>query len=294
MNSNRCWKRRLKRKRSRDTEGRHCRNSEMAVTARGVAKAAEILAGQFTLVATNVPYLGRRKQDDVLKDYCEHIHPRAKSDLATCFVERCLDLCENGGSSGVVAPQNWLFLGSYKSLRESLLRRRTWNIVVQLGEHAFESSQAAGAFVAMVLMSETLPIAEKRFAGAEASTEQSPASKAETILLQTPTVVAQAPQLLNPDAVVTFEEPSVLPILETIADAPNGSHGGDSPRHRRVFGSLERSAITGDFFKARSKKSSHMGEGNFFSHGSTMERNTGRIKTPTSKANTSQGNLVSL
>ena len=32
---------------------------EMAVTARGLAKAAEILAGQFTLVATNVPYLGR-------------------------------------------------------------------------------------------------------------------------------------------------------------------------------------------------------------------------------------------
>ena len=32
---------------------------EMAVTARGLAKAAEILASQFTLVATNVPYLGR-------------------------------------------------------------------------------------------------------------------------------------------------------------------------------------------------------------------------------------------
>jgi hypothetical protein len=32
---------------------------ELAVTARGVAKAAKILAGQFTLVATNVPYLTR-------------------------------------------------------------------------------------------------------------------------------------------------------------------------------------------------------------------------------------------
>ena len=52
---------------------------EMAVTARGLAKAAEILAGQFTLVATNVPYLGRGKQDDVLKDYCERVHPEAQS-----------------------------------------------------------------------------------------------------------------------------------------------------------------------------------------------------------------------
>jgi hypothetical protein len=32
---------------------------EIAVTAHGLAKAAEILAGKFTLVATNVPYLGR-------------------------------------------------------------------------------------------------------------------------------------------------------------------------------------------------------------------------------------------
>ena len=51
---------------------------EMAVTAHGLAKAAEILAGQFTLVATNVPYLGRGKQDEVLKDYCERVHPDAK------------------------------------------------------------------------------------------------------------------------------------------------------------------------------------------------------------------------
>ncbi len=63
---------------------------EMAVTARGLAKAAEILAGQFTLVATNVPYLGRGKQDEVLKDYCEKaLIPMRKADLATCFVERC-------------------------------------------------------------------------------------------------------------------------------------------------------------------------------------------------------------
>ena len=34
---------------------------EMAVTARGLAKAAEILAGQFTLVATNRMVINRRQ-----------------------------------------------------------------------------------------------------------------------------------------------------------------------------------------------------------------------------------------
>ena len=53
----------------------------MAVTAQGLAKAAEILAGQFMLVATNVPYLGRGKQDQVLQNYCEGFYPDANADL---------------------------------------------------------------------------------------------------------------------------------------------------------------------------------------------------------------------
>ena len=53
---------------------------ELAVTAQGIAKAAEILGSKFTLVATNVPYLGRGKQDDLLKEYCERTYPKAKAD----------------------------------------------------------------------------------------------------------------------------------------------------------------------------------------------------------------------
>ena len=86
---------------------------EMAVTARGLAKAAEILAGQFTLVATNVPYLGLHKQDEVLSNYCKRVYPSAKADLATCFVERSLSFCSRGCSVALVKPQNVLFLKTY-------------------------------------------------------------------------------------------------------------------------------------------------------------------------------------
>jgi hypothetical protein len=87
-------------------ETKHDTAHEMAVTAQGLAKAAEILAGQFTLVATNVPYLGRGKQCDVLKNYCERLYPEAKADLATCFIARCLGSCAPGGSVALVTPQN--------------------------------------------------------------------------------------------------------------------------------------------------------------------------------------------
>jgi hypothetical protein len=51
------------------------------VTARGLAKAAEILAGQFTLVATNVPYLGFRNQSDELRHYCHEYFSLAENGI---------------------------------------------------------------------------------------------------------------------------------------------------------------------------------------------------------------------
>ena len=40
-----------------------------------------------------------------------------------------------------MTPQNWLFLKSYRKLRERLLKGRTWNLVARLGEHAFEDTR---------------------------------------------------------------------------------------------------------------------------------------------------------
>ncbi len=71
---------------------------EMGITAQGVAKAAELLAGRCTLVATNVPYLGRGKQDDVLRGHLETYYPLGKADLATACVLRCLEFCARGGN----------------------------------------------------------------------------------------------------------------------------------------------------------------------------------------------------
>lgn len=124
--------------------------SEMAVAAQGLAKAAEILAARFTLVTTNVPYLGRGKQDDVLREYCERMYADAKADLATCFVERCLEFSSKGGSAALITPQNWLFLGSYKRLRKRVLEDAEWNIVARLGPRAFETITGEVVKVAML------------------------------------------------------------------------------------------------------------------------------------------------
>ena len=150
---------------------------EMAVTARGLAKAAEILAGQFTLVATNVPYLGRGKQDELLQDYCNRVHPDGKADLATCFVERSLNFCAESGSTALVTPQNWLFLTSYRKLREKLLRRHTWNFVARLGNGAFETIGGHVVNVSFIQVATGIPSRDSLLAGIDASGAPTPAAK---------------------------------------------------------------------------------------------------------------------
>lgn len=142
---------------------------EQAVVAQGMAKAAAILGQAFTLVVTNVPYLGRGAQGDVLKEFAEQHYPDAKADLATVFVQRAFGWLGNSGTMAVVTPQNWLFLTSYRKLREKLLKERTWNCVERLGEHAFDSTAAAGAFVSMQVVTASPPTAEAVMAGLDVS-----------------------------------------------------------------------------------------------------------------------------
>ncbi|MCX7143414.1 MAG: N-6 DNA methylase [Proteobacteria bacterium] len=208
---------------------------EMAVTARGLAKAAEILAGQFTLVATNVPYLGRGKQDEELFDYCERVHPDAKADLATCFVERCLHFCASGGSTTLLTPQNWLFLGTYKKLRLELLKETRWNFLTRLGSQAFET--IGGEVVNVVLLSLTpeTPNSDATFAGLDVSDQNTPTTKSLSLSTYPTNRVRQSDQIANPDARIIIEALDQHPLLQSSAHSFAGIACGDSPRFLASF-----------------------------------------------------------
>jgi len=205
--------------------------AELAVAAQGLAKAAEVLAGRFTWVATNVPYLGRGKQDDVLRYYCEHHHADAKADLATCFVERCLEFCADGGSAALVTPQNWLFLGAYKELRQRLLDEMEWDVVARLGEHGFESPQAAGAFTALLVLTRRRAVEGHRFAGMDAKDVALPKDKQELLLKEPPNAICQRDQVGHPDSRLILEGPHQGgPTLATVAESYQGAVTGDISR----------------------------------------------------------------
>ena len=214
--------------------------AERSVAAQGMARAAELLAERYTLVVTNVPYLARGKQSDVLKTFAAGRHADAKADLATLFVSRSFDWLAPHGAQAVVTPQNWLFLTSYHKLRERLLQDRTWNLVARLGEHAFEDPQAAGAFPALNVLSADCPAPGWRMAGLDVSAPrgQRPIRAAEKAALLRRVGVAstsQHEQLQNPDAHIVLEPHGHTAILGGHATCLAGILNGDSPRFRRVF-----------------------------------------------------------
>ncbi len=208
--------------------------NEMAVTARGLAKAAEILASQYTLVATNVPYLGARKQNDSVKDYCERVHPNARHDLATCFVERCENLCAADATAALVTPQNWLFLGTYTDLRVRILTNMQWDNVAKLGAKAFQTPMW-DFNIALLSLTRSQPAHPHQFAGIDVSDITSAAEKTLGLSARALKMTIQHNQLKNPDARISFGEQSAVALLEVFADAPQGAKTGDDGLWRRFF-----------------------------------------------------------
>jgi hypothetical protein len=212
---------------------------EMAVTARGLAKAAEILAGHFTLVATNVPYLGNGKQDALLADYCERIHPDAKADLAACFVERCVDFCTSGGSTALVTPQNWLFLVDYKHLRKRLLDSEAWNYLARLGSRAFETITGEVVNVALLALTQDRPSKDHHLTGVDVSDQLTPSTKAAALLERPMLEVSQAGQLKNVDWALLLELVDSTRVLGRVAGCYQGISSTDSERFIFPFWELK-------------------------------------------------------
>lgn len=211
---------------------------ELGVMAKGLAKATELLAGRYALVVTNVPYLGRGKQDEVLKDYLEEQYPLGKADLATAFILRCLEFCAEGGSSALVTPQTWLFLSTYTKLRQMLLYNRSWNSVARLGHSAFETISGHVVNVALPMLSVVSPTKNQFFTGIDVSGGNNAEEKAAMLRgVNHAKLVSllQKGQLENPEVAITFETMQCGKRIGEIAYVGYGSKPGQTARVTRKF-----------------------------------------------------------
>lgn len=224
------------------SQGQGDEEQEMGVVAYGLAKAAWLLASKYNWVITNVPYLARGKQNETLKNFCVKNYKAAINDIATVFLDRCLEFCVQNGTASIVLPQNWLFLTSYKKFREKLLKNDTWHSIVRLGSGAFET--ISGEVVKAILLTMSRGGSEKvsaifsrhercasTIAGLDVSELSSAQKKAEQLPLIEVKLVEQEKQLENPDARIALEEIQG----ELLLKYSHGVHGFGSKDSLRYF-----------------------------------------------------------
>lgn len=200
-----------------------------------VMSAARLLAGSFSLIATNVPYLGRGKQDEVLKAFCDERYPDSKKDLAMVFVERCRDFLARGATFAVVTPQTWLFLVTYKKLRESLLSRDTWNLLASLGPGAFDAIGGEVVNVVLAIVTNLPPQEAHVFRALDVAKVETSSQKASALITSSLLNLKQAQQLSNPGSRVVVQPTIKGSPLSQYADVYEGMHSGDYVRFGRNF-----------------------------------------------------------
>jgi hypothetical protein len=231
---------------------------EMAVTAAGIAQAAELLSDTFVLVVTNVPYLGRARQEEVLSSYCAQEFPRGQADLATAMAERCRKFVQAGGTVAAVLPQSWMYLGPYRRFRRDILQKSNLNIVAQLGPGAFRSISGEIVNVSLTVASKVTPSDATKVAGVDVSTG-GPEDKAKSLRDRYVIQTKQLDQLENPDSRILLESQSALPLLSDCADSYKGVATGDLNRFVRCFWEVSSNSPRWKFLQTSVSGHTHYG-----------------------------------
>ncbi|EJC1210118.1 N-6 DNA methylase [Vibrio parahaemolyticus] len=229
---------------------------EAKAVSHGLSKAAELLASKYSWVITNVPYLSRAKQSIKLQKYCGNYYAASKNDLATVFLERCNEFCDDNGVNGTVLPQNWLFLSSYKNLRESLLNSYGWNFVVRLGAKGFSTSMWDFNVQLLILDKNTQ---RDMLSGCDVSEFGSPEDKSSALSQCQISNVTQADQKLNPDMRIELTSNSRELLLEKHAKGLAGILNGDSPHFLKQFWEFSRKTSYWSFQQTTQTNTSHFG-----------------------------------
>lgn len=243
---------------------------EAGIVAQGLAKSFELLTGQYTWVITNVPYLKKAKHTSELSSFCDEFYPEAKADLATVFLDRCLEYCIQGGTASIVLPQNWLFLTTYRKFREKLLRNDSWHLIARLGAGAFETisgevvkailinlsrGNAAGQSVDLLCSGEL----GNSIRGVDVSGLRSAVEKAEGLITDELKTVDQSIQLTNVDSYISFGGEEIDDRLGQYADGLAGILNGDSPRFLKLFWEIIDRGGLWSFQQTTQKASGHFG-----------------------------------
>ncbi|XZE55885.1 DNA methyltransferase [Planctomycetaceae bacterium SH139] len=232
---------------------------ELQLAAKGLATATKLLGDQYHLVLTNVPYLGQKKQSKILRKHIETFYVLGKGDLATAFVLRCLEFCEERSTTAFVAPQNWMFLGTYSLMRAQLLESREWRIVARLGPRAFDTISGEVVNVGLVCLTNSIPDNDFLLYGTDASDGRNAEAKRNCLLTNELLVTPQSNSAANENHTISLESLHFGKPLRVFASAPRGIVAGDKDFWVRQFWEMQTCGERWRFLQGPVNKTTHFG-----------------------------------
>ena len=206
-----------------------------AVAAAGMAKAAELLGCEYTLVITNVPYRNRGDLSPVLGNYIDSHFHSARENLGTVFAERALRWLGEGSTTALVTPQTWLFLPRYKALRQKLLAEQTLEVIAGLGARAFQTPMWDFAVMLVVVSQGACAASDDTYSALDVDSETTPKAKAGGLRTAAVNQVYHSRQRVNPDHRIDLRTLASGTLLSEYADFANGIQTGDRSRHVACF-----------------------------------------------------------
>jgi hypothetical protein len=201
-----------------------------------VVLAAGLLSRQYTLVATNVPYLSRSRQDAPLRAHADAFYPEAKHDLAMMMLERLFTMST---AIAAVLPQGWTQLSRYRALREKLLSGRSLYAYAFLGAGAFTAISGEVVNVGLLVAGSMRPVPDSTWASFDVADRKTPLLKAHELKSVPPIFHSQIETNQNPDSRIVPEILESGPYLSLYADSLYGLRTGDAARLIRKFWEVE-------------------------------------------------------
>lgn len=221
------------------TRGAEPERAEGAIAARGMADAAAMLSRRYTLVATNVPFLGWRRQTPALDAHVSRTDLDAKADLATAMLSRMLRILIHGGTVSAVTPQNWLFLDVYKGFRSRVLSVDRLNLVGALGSRAFETISGDVVNAALVTISKSGANDADLVVGVDVNDLTAASDKAKGLVSAQLVATTTGTIRSSPNAIISLQPRSAETRVGEFAFVRGGVTTGDSLYFRRKFFELK-------------------------------------------------------
>jgi len=98
----------------------------------------DVLGKRYDVVAANPPYMGKRKQSDIVRKWLSTQYKASNEDLYAAFLERSTTLARAGGCIAFVTMYGYSCLPPFARLRELLLERTTIQVLAHIGTYAFQ------------------------------------------------------------------------------------------------------------------------------------------------------------